>query len=334
MSASVCVIIAAYNAEATLLRAIGSALAEAETAEVIVVDDASTDQTSVIAHTAAARDGRVKLITMKTNKGPGAARNAALEMAQAPFVAVLDSDDIFLPGRLRQLIACGEGEIIADNIAFVTAHTLGALDGQDWSGLPTAFEPLDAAQFVQGNLHQPGVARGELGFLKPLLSRAFLEQHGLRYDPALRLGEDYDLYVRMLLAGARMHLTRRPGYGAMVRDGSLSASHEASDLAHLHGALDEHLRYDGVSGELQRAMRAHLRQVRDKRDHRIFLDLRRAKGAWAALRYALHSPRRFWTIGARILRDKLKLSTTDNDAVPASGVRLLLPAKQMASALR
>ena len=72
--------------------------------------------------------------------------------------------------------------------------------------------------FVEGNLSQKGAARCELGFLKPVMRRAFLERHGLRYDPQLRLGEDYDLYTRCLMKGARFALSHRVGYRAEVRE--------------------------------------------------------------------------------------------------------------------
>ena len=325
VSASVSVIIAAYNAETTLARAIRSALAEPETAEVIVVDDASTDETQAVARAEASKDPRAQLIEMPVNSGPAAARNSALDVATADYVAVLDSDDVFLPARLAQLLGGTHTQIIADNIAFVTQTTLHTLQKQDWSHITPEFTPLSTADFVRGNLHRPGVARGELGFLKPLLSRAFLNRHGLRYDPALRLGEDYDLYVRMLLAGAQMSLTRRPGYGAVVRPTSLSAQHGAAELTHLQDALTRHLRSAGLSSTDTAAMTAHLRQVTDKRDHRVFLDLRRAKGPIAALRYAFAGLRRPWRIAAKIAQDKLRMTAMAGDVARNGDVRLLLP---------
>ena len=95
---SVVVIIAAYNAGTTIQRAIWSALAEPETVEVIVVDDASNDDT--LAQAAAADDGsgRLHLIPLATNAGPAAARNYALDHSVAPWVTILDADDFLSPG--------------------------------------------------------------------------------------------------------------------------------------------------------------------------------------------------------------------------------------------
>lgn len=324
-SPHVSVIIAAHNAQRTLARAIRSALVEPETVEVIVVDDASDDDTRLVTMREAERDARVRLIPLDINGGPGAARNHALDAAIAPFIAILDSDDVFLPGRLGRLMTAKHAEIVADNIAFANESDLDRMIAQDWSAIGAEFNELSATEFVLGNLKRPGVARGELGFLKPILSRRFLERHKLRYDPALRLGEDYDLYTRMFLSGARMRLTRRPGYGAVVRANSLSAAHGADELSKLHDCLQSHLHTDDLSSPLRRAMKAHLDEVRRKRDHRVFLDLKRQVGSPAALRYLLGALNRPIPVALQVAKDKLSPAPRAGDAVSGDGIRLLLP---------
>ncbi|WP_300060397.1 glycosyltransferase family 2 protein [uncultured Roseobacter sp.] len=325
MPPSVTVIIAAYNAQDTLARAARSALSEPETAEVIIVDDASQDDTCGVARNLAREDARVRLIPLADNQGPANARNRALEAATADYVAVLDSDDVFLPGRLARLLTSVDTDMVADNIAFVAPENLDMLIDRDWIDIAPEFTPLGATAFVRGNLQARGVARSELGFLKPVMARAFLARHGLRYDPELRLGEDYDLYVRMLLAGARLKLTRYPGYAAVVRPGSLSAEHGTVELSHLRDRLAAHLQTNGLSPDLAHAMRAHLKEVERKRDHRAFLDLRRKRGAGAALRYLFEVLDRPLPVMLQIARDKLGLTVSAGEAAPARGARLLLP---------
>ena len=76
----VSIVIAAYNAEATLDRAIGSALAQkAVSVEVIVVDDCSSDETQKVAE--ARGDDRVRFTRLQSNRGPGGARNVGFDMA-------------------------------------------------------------------------------------------------------------------------------------------------------------------------------------------------------------------------------------------------------------
>src|SRR3546814_14361438 len=69
--------------------------------------------------------------------------------------------------------------------------------------------PVSAAAFLLGNLPDPAHPRKSYGFLKPLLSRAFLQRHGFRYDEELRLAEDSAFYLACSSAGARFHLPRR-----------------------------------------------------------------------------------------------------------------------------
>ncbi|WP_299706347.1 glycosyltransferase family 2 protein [uncultured Tateyamaria sp.] len=325
MQRSVTVIIAAYNAQDTLARAIRSALSQPETLEVIVVDDKSLDATAAVAFEEAKADARVRLLTAEINQGPAAARNRALDAATADFVAILDADDVFLPGRLSRLMACDDAEMLADNIAFVTTDRIGGLMDRTWPDITPDFQTLGITQFVLGNLRRKNVARGELGFLKPVMSRKFLNRHGLRYDTRLRLGEDYDLYLRALLAGARLKFTRRPGYAAAIRRTSLSAQHGAAELSEMHDRLVAHLQMDGLSPALTQAMQAHRDEVRRKRDHRVFLDLRREKGAWVALRYLFGATNRIWPIARQIMSDKLGWTAMAGDAAPAIDVRLLLP---------
>ena len=88
------VIIAAYNVESYIERAIQSALSqEGVGLEVIVVDDCSSDETVNIVRSI--KDKRLVLVQHDVNQGPGAARNTAIEKAKGQWIAVLDGDDVF-----------------------------------------------------------------------------------------------------------------------------------------------------------------------------------------------------------------------------------------------
>lgn len=93
------VIIPAYNAAATLSRALDSVLAQTWTAhEVIVVDDGSTDATSEVVKGYA---GHVQYVR-QDNAGPSAARNRGVALASGEWVTFLDADDWYYPERLQQ----------------------------------------------------------------------------------------------------------------------------------------------------------------------------------------------------------------------------------------
>lgn len=294
---SVCVIVAAYNAERTVARAIASALAEPEVAEVLLVDDASSDATIAAAEGADDGSGRLRVLRQARNGGPSAARNRAIAESSAPYLAILDADDLILPGRFARLLADPEWDAIADNIAFV-------VESDDPLPAPAPGDDVRAMlgleEFIAGNISQPGRPRGELGFLKPVMRRAFLDHHGLRYDEALRLGEDYALYVRMLAAGARFVTSRTCGYLAVERANSLSGRHSTADLAALLAFDRTMLRQINSP-----ALADHTRHIASKHHHRHILDIRRARGrVTAGLTALTHIAALPALIGA-VARDKL-----------------------------
>jgi len=95
-------IIAVYNGEGCVARAIDSVLAQQfESFELIVVDDASRDATPRVL----SRYGdRISVIRRKRNRGLAASRNYAVDHAQGQFVAFLDADDVWLQGRLAKTV--------------------------------------------------------------------------------------------------------------------------------------------------------------------------------------------------------------------------------------
>lgn len=327
----VSVVIAARNAAATISQAVRSALREPEVVQVLVVDDASDDRTSEVANAADDFTGRLVVHRLDINGGPSAARNYAFKRATAPFVAILDADDCLLEGRFRALLADTGWDIAADNIMFVGEEN--GLQTLDIS--PPSFAPcpryLSLAEFVDGNISKRGVHRGELGFLKPVIRREFLETHGLHYDEGLRLGEDYDLYVRAMVRGARFRIIQSCGYVATVRPGSLSGRHRTEDLRRLADVDIALLASADLSGQDRAALRRHERHIRDRYRLRHFLDRKSANGLPSALAYAFSSAANPWPIFSGVARDKLdaagrRLSGVSGEREKPAPVRFLMPA--------
>ena len=93
------VVIPTWNRARLVRDAILSALAQLEDeAEVIVVDDASTDSTAELLE--GEFGDRIRLLRLEHRRGPGGARNAGARLARGEFVGFLDSDDVWLPGKL------------------------------------------------------------------------------------------------------------------------------------------------------------------------------------------------------------------------------------------
>src|SRR3954447_2305424 len=102
-------------------RAVRSALAQHPDppAEVVVVDDCSSDETGAAAAAAGAR-----VIRHTVNRGEGGGRNTAVRQAREPWVALLDSDDEWLPGHLAALWPHREGRVVLGSTAVTSADDL------------------------------------------------------------------------------------------------------------------------------------------------------------------------------------------------------------------
>lgn len=303
-SSTVSVIITAYEAASTIAGAVQTALAETETVEVIVVDDASEDNTVEAAKRAGQGDARLKVVRCAINGGPAAARNRALAITTGDFIAVLDADDFILPGRFTRLLAISNADMIADNILFVDENSFP-------DDLPPAppVSPrvidIDLVGFVRANHSVRGKNRQEWGFLKPIIRRAFLESKNLRYDETMRLGEDYDLYVRMLQKKARFRVSTEIGYAARWRYNSLSSRHSTADLQALHAAALAHLSVGGMDDITRTALSVHAKELERRFLLRDFLDRRAEAGRIGALLSACRDPLTLAPIARGILSDKL-----------------------------
>ncbi len=188
--------------------------------EVIVADDASTDTTGTIV--TGFGDLRVRYQRLPVNGGPAAARNAAMELAQGKWIAVLDADDMFLTDRLVKLVAMAQEhglEIVTDNMVI-----------EDATGARRLFIDEDLDGGLQCLSVTDYISRNNLferlpneGYLKPLFAADFLRRHGLRYDTATRIGEDFLLVAEAMTLGARYGRIRAAGY--VYTTSSTSISH-------------------------------------------------------------------------------------------------------------
>ncbi|RIV89770.1 glycosyltransferase family 2 protein [Aurantiacibacter xanthus] len=282
------VIIAAYNAASTISRAVASSLAQSLVSEVIVIDDCSSDDTVALAEEAGRGDGRLTVIRQPFNQGPSAARNRGLEQSKAPYFAILDADDIFLPDRFAHMFAQDGWDMCADNICFTTdIENLGKLPAQDTAGERTC--TIDLETFADSNIGGRRTNRTELGFLKPVVRRAFLDAHNLRYDETCRLGEDFVLYARMLALGARFTLIEHCGYAALQRSDSLSSAHSIAHLRAMKEASLAIARDFDLTRKERAALARHAQHLSEKIVYREILELRRYGSLPRALwKLALH----------------------------------------------
>ncbi|MEH2434386.1 MAG: glycosyltransferase family 2 protein [Nostoc sp.] len=258
MNPKVSVIIPAYNTEAYLAKAIESVLEQTLTdIEVIIVDDASNDKTVEVAKSFT--DPRLKVIVNQQNLGAAAARNRALRAAQGEWIAVLDSDDWYAPERLEKLVSLANeknADMIADDLYLIN-------DGETspWSTLIQESEEridkifqIDIVYFVETDVYgQPGL---HLGISKPLFKREFMVKHGIEYDDAIRMGQDFWIDMKCLIKGARFFLEPKPYYYYRSRPGSLVHKSQLSRLNQYLNASNSFMQQEVVKKNpaLMRAM--------------------------------------------------------------------------------
>jgi glycosyltransferase involved in cell wall biosynthesis len=202
-TAPVSLVIAAYNAEPTLGAALASALAQVpRPAQVIVVDDGSRDATASIA----ASFPEVQLIT-QPNQGPSAARNTGIRAATQPWVAFLDADDLWLPGKLSRQLAALE------------RHPDAVLLAGDWVRTdpgPCADAATTGPTGPTSPTSPTGPTETEPTYRDLLLLNRFQTSTVLvraevlaatgGFDPALDGAEDWDLWLRCSKLGSVVKL--------------------------------------------------------------------------------------------------------------------------------
>lgn len=289
-SPCVSVIIAAYNAEQTVAIAVKSALDEPQVGEVVLVDDCSSDETCARALAASGGDARLKVMPRSMNHGPASARNLALSNATMPLIALLDADDAFVPGRLARLPdPTLEWDFWADNLLFVKKPEDLVADCGTNFDIDERYL-LDTSSFIQGNIPKRGMLRAELGFLKPVFRRSFVQSLGLLYREDCRLGEDFLFYTEALSAGAKFIIDGRCGYRALHRSNSLSGLHSVQDLIALYDGVSELLERLAITHEERSALERHRRSLEGRIAHRQVLTRRAQFGLLAGIASLVSKP--------------------------------------------
>lgn len=205
------VLLPTYNRANYLAETISSVLAQTfDDFELVIVDDGSTDSTRALVESYT--DPRIRYI-YRSNRGVSAALNTAWRAAQGEYVAMIGSDDVWLPGQIETLL-----RLIAPNPSLGLVYARAQ------------------AMNVQGEL-QPQILGSDMKFpndplasllygdcicgLACLIRRSILEQVG-GFDESLIANEDWDLWIRMaeitrfayhneILARYRMHATSLTG---------------------------------------------------------------------------------------------------------------------------
>ncbi|MDO5758872.1 MAG: glycosyltransferase family 2 protein [Rhodobacterales bacterium] len=185
----VSVLLAVYNGRPYLEAALRSIMDQSlKEIEIVVVDDASTDDTPAVLAQLAAEDPRIRVETLSQNCGPARARNWALDLVRAPLVAIMDADDIAYPERL----AVQKRFMDAHPDIILCGTSIRQIDA-DGTHIRTSRRPRDAvccrwlSRFAPPLMHPTYMFR-YTGALMPLP----------KYNPDFPVAQDYEFLIRLL----------------------------------------------------------------------------------------------------------------------------------------
>ncbi len=207
----VSVIIPVYNAAAYVREAVESALAQPETAEVMLVEDGSADDSLAVCETLSREYSQINLLRHPQghNRGAGASRNLGIQHSTSSFVAFLDADDYYLPGCFtvaREILAQHPD---VDGVYGATGVHFESDDARqkwrDWIGADAA--PLTTMDpgIVPEDLFTALVLGGWGSFHTSaiVVRRDLFERTGL-FDVHLRLHQDTAMWIKMAALGRLM----------------------------------------------------------------------------------------------------------------------------------
>lgn len=198
---SVSVVIPTYNRHAEVLAAARTALSQTlPPLEVIIVDDGSSQDKAELR--AACLDAGVRLLEHDVNKGGGAARNTGIDAARGEWVALLDSDDAWVPDKLQRQFDCLGAD--AERPRVLAAGNLQVVepDGRTWlynTAPPDPRQELSEYMLAQGGTLQSSTL---------LLPTAFARQ--TRFNEVLPRHQDWDFVLRLVRNGAVLSYIHEP----------------------------------------------------------------------------------------------------------------------------
>jgi len=208
----VSVIIPAYQAAGRIRETLDSVFGQTyPNVEVVLVNDGSPDTEAL--EEAIRSYGEGLIYIRQENRGPSGARNTAIRAARGKYIACLDSDDIYLPEHLANLVPLLEKHgldlVYSDSYHLRDGVHIGRSFERQPQSPPVTFEKLLTEECA-------------ITTSAVVASRQAMIDAGL-FDERYRRCEDFDLWLRMSFRGARMDLLRQVGIEHRLLAGGLSS---------------------------------------------------------------------------------------------------------------
>lgn len=179
---NVSVVIPTFNRVGLLTRALDSVIAQSlPAAEIIVVDDGSTDTTADVL----AQSYPQVAVYTQDNKGVSAARNVGIQHAQSEWIALLDSDDEWLPHKLRR-----QREAL-ELSGLLVSHTQ-----EIWIRNGVRVNQMKKHHKTGGSIFEQCLPMCAMSPSSIIIHRSVFDTVGV-FDESLPACEDYDLWLRI-----------------------------------------------------------------------------------------------------------------------------------------
>ncbi|MEN6584666.1 MAG: glycosyltransferase [Sulfuricella sp.] len=253
----VSVIVPLYNCAAYLPQALNSVFNQGyPSLEVIAVDDCSSDETVEIVKS---YGDAVTLIQQDKNGGAGAARNRAMTVARGEYIAFLDGDDVWLPGKLNR------------QISFLETHPdFDVVFGEFYKWLPDEHgifyqpsdlyinESMELDERFSGGIYPEMLIDSYIWIVTAVMRRSVIDKIGL-FREDLRKGEDYEFWLR---ASRACRMAKLPGHAALYRQHPSSTTAKICDANYEYMVVKEAVEKWGYHGPDGRS--ADIRRVRNR----------------------------------------------------------------------
>lgn len=223
----VSVVVPVFNAEDFLAECVNSILSQTyKNIEIILINDGSTDRSSIICDNYADLDARVSVIH-QSNRGVSAARNAGINSAVGKYITFIDSDDTIHPDYVYYLTAD-----MMDNISDITTTPAGGAKSR-WHRYVAS--RADGAEVVVLSIEDSlrELYRGTLEGTRngvQMMNLNMLNRNKIRYNENMKVGEDFDFFARAVLVSNKVVVDRKRLY--FYRTNPSSAMQQNFSLKH------------------------------------------------------------------------------------------------------
>ncbi|MFJ8820169.1 glycosyltransferase family 2 protein [Streptomyces sp. NPDC102467] len=259
LTPDVTVTVIVFNDAERLPRAVASLLAQTHAnIEIVISDDHSTDNTPAVARELAAGDSRITYLRLPENSGGcSAPRNRAIDIARAPYLMFLDSDDE-LPPRAVELLLAAHRERPDIDFAMGAVERIRVDTGRTSVWMPHL---VAERRTVNGIEAEPGLFFEHLSTSK-MYARAFLDRHDLRfpegihYEDQLFSAQAYCLAKAFTIVPERVYRWYIEPYAAESAASISNQRHKLSnvgDRIHVQELIDDFLTRGGYSPALREA---------------------------------------------------------------------------------